>query len=325
MSNFWEGKKVLITGASGFIGSNAVDLLVKLGAHVTAAISPSSPREKIKQNLYASLNKILVRKTDILNLKHCLNITKGQDIVLNFAAIDGGYTFKVSHCAQILRINTQINLNMMEASRQNSIDRFLLMSSVDVYSSECKSPVKESSPLINSDQIPIDGYRWSKRFSEILARTYSQEYKLKIAIARCANVYGPRDSIEKNRIIPTYINESLKGNNIYTWGDSSQKKSFIYITDLLNSLLNLVEKYSACDPVNIAGESIISYRKLGELIIGLIGSKNKVIEKNKQFKGLANKIIDIEKAKRTINFHEEILLKNGLQKTINYYTNLIRN
>lgn len=318
MSSFWKGKKVLVTGASGFIGSHAVDLLVKLDARVTAVVSPHTLGEKIKQNLSLSLDKIILKKANILNFSYCLNITKQQDVVLNFAALDGGYTFKTNHCAEIMRTNIQITLNILEASRQNSIDRLLLMSSVDVYSSECISPIKESCVLINDNQNIIDGYRWSKRFSEILAKTYFQEYKLKIAIARCGNAYGPRDSVEKNRIIPTFISESLKGNNIYTWGDSSQKKSFLYVTDLLKALFDLIEKYPICDPVNIASENTISYKKLGELIISLTESKNKVVEKNSQPKGLVNKIINVEKAKRIIDFHENTSLEEGLQKTINY-------
>lgn len=318
MTSFWKGKKVLVTGASGFIGSNAVSLLVELGAIITAITSPQTSEKKIKQNLSLVLDSITLKKADILAFDKCLNITKGQDIVLNFAAMDGGYAFKISHCAEIMRINNQIILNMLEASRQNSIDRFLLMSSIDVYSSECLSPIKESCPLINDDQKFIDGYRWSKYFSEVLAKTYFQEYKLKIAIARCGNVYGPRDNVEKKRIIPTYIDDSIKGNNIYTWRNSSQKRSFLYVTDLLNALFDLVEKYPTCDPINIASKNMISYKKLGELIIDLIGSKNKLIEKNKQPEGLTSKIIDVEKAKKIINFHENVSLKDGLQKTISY-------
>lgn len=317
MNNFWKGKKVLVTGASGFIGSNAVDLLIKLDARVTAVVSSHTPIKKIKQNLALSLDKITLKKADILDLNQCLKITKGQNIVLNFAAMDGGYTFKISHCAQILRVNSQITLNMLEASKQNSVDRLLIMSSVDVYSSECTSPIKESCSLIN-DQKYIDGYQWSKRFSEILAKTYFQEYKLKITIARCGNVYGPRDNVEKNRIIPTFINESLKGNNIYVWGDSSEKRSFLYITDLLKALLDLVEKYPTCDPVNIASENPISNKNLGELVINLIGNKNKIIKKNKQHKGFVNKIIDVQKAKKIIDFHENTSLEDGLLKTANY-------
>ena len=324
MKNFWEGKRVLVTGASGFIGSHVVDALVKMSAFVTAGISYTKPLKKAKRSFSSPLNRILLKRVNLLSINDCLKITKNIDIVLNFAALDGGHSFKEKHSADIMRVNSQIALNMLEASRQNSVERFLLMSSVEVYSSLSPLPLYDSYFSDKSTEKFTNGYIWSKQFSEILAKTYASDYKLKIAIARCGNVYGPRDDINKKRIISTFISNALEGKDILILGNPSSKRSFLYIADLLPALFNLVEKYSNCDPVNIASEQVISYKQLAKLVNNLVGSKSKVIEKNKPSKKSIHRIIDVGKAKKILNFTENVSLVEGVTQTIDYFKNTKR-
>lgn len=314
MKNFWDSKKVLVTGGRGFIGSEIVKELIKRGSRVIITTHDSNIQKRNNSN------DAQLIKADLTNYKDCFIATKNIDIVLNFAAMDGGYIFKNKYSSEIFRTNTQIILNILEAAKINKVDRVLLMSSIDIYSQKVPSPVNEKFEFIENFNGKNFGYVWSKRFSEIAAKTYYQQYNLKIAIARAGNVYGPRDSKgkEKSRIIPTLIDKAIKGQDIILFGDGSQKKSFLYISDLAEALLNLTEKHPFCDPVNIASQEYISLKDLARLIINLTDSKSKIFFKNDdKLNKHKNLTIDTKKARKILSFNPRFSLRSGLIETIN--------
>ncbi len=311
MKNFWKGKKVVVTGAAGFIGSHVVDALTKKESIVTAVVSPKTSEEKIKKNLALSLKNISIQKADLTIFNDCLKIVKGQDIVLHFAAMDGGKAFKIKYGTEIFRVNTQMILNMLEASAVERVMRFLLISSIEI---------------LKADNEAGEGYKWSKTVGELAAKMYVEQYGLKIAIARPGNVYGPRDynSGERQRVIPTFISHCLRGEKIEIWDDGDLKRPFLYISDLVDALLKLTELYAVCDPVNIASEKAISLRNLAQLI-GKIAQKEVKLQFGKTRSSKENNInIDIEKAKRVISFGERVSLEKGLKETIEYYKKLYK-
>lgn len=318
MKNFWKNKKVLVTGTSGFIGSNVCDLLVERGAKVSAVVSNNSNNSKIKKNLSVSQKYIKINKIDLLDFEAVLKVTKGVDIILNFAAKDGSATFKEDNSSQIYTENTNIVLNILEAARINKIERLLLISSIEIYSVKEKIPFKESDTHYNLDE-PANGYVWSKRFTEVAAKIYAKQHGLKIVVARPGNVYGPRDyAKEKGRVIPLFINKALKNEDITIWGDGLSKKSFIYVSDLAVALLDLVEHYVTSEPVNIAGKNITSIKNLAELIVKLTKSKSRIVFLKTDLASL-DRVANINKAKKMIKFNEKINMKDGLSKTIEYY------
>lgn len=305
MSNFWKRKKVVITGAAGFIGSHVVDELTKKESIVTAVVSPKTSREKIKKNLQLSLKNINIQKADLTKFSDCQKIVKGQEIVLHLAAMDGGKVFKMKHDREIFTVNTQMVLNMLEASAAEHVMRFMLLSSIEIL----------------KDNEMEDGYKLSKIIAELAAKMYADEYGLKIAIARPGNVYGPRDysSGEKQRVIPAFISHCLKGEKIDIWENTNSKISFLYVKDLVGALLKLTELYAVCDPVNIVSERTISLPDLA-LLIGKIVEKEVKLQFNKSRKfGINDITIDMEKARQVISFKEEVSLEKGLKETIKYY------
>lgn len=322
MKNFWKNKNVLVTGGAGFIGSHAVRSLVEKHAHVTVVVSPLSDKEKINKNLSGVKRNIKIRKANLLDITKCYAVTKNMDIVLHFAALDGGSSFKQKHPAQVFKTNSIIVLNMLESSRRNNVDRFLLMSSIEVYPFGITSPITEDSHFMGNLQ--ENGYAWSKRMSEIAAQMYYSEYGFRVAIARVGNVYGANDylSEDRGRVIPTFINKAMKGDSIAIMGSGKQKKSFIHVTDLVSALLLLTEKYPVADPVNIAGEKYISIKALATLIVTLMKKKVKIHFGKKETGSIKQRIISVKKAKKLFSFKESIVLREGLQEVINSYMQL---
>lgn len=321
MTNFWKSKKVLLTGASGFIGSNVCDLLVEKGAEVVAIVSKNSNTSKINNNLSNSKKNIKIKKIDLLDLPNVLKITKNADVILNFAAKDGSSTFKEENSSQIFKENNNIVLNVLEAARINKVERLLLISSIEVYSSKEKIPFKESDTHYNLDE-QANGYVWSKRFAEVAAKIYTKQHGLKIAVARLGNVYGPRDySKEKGRVIPLFIDKALKNEDITIWGDGLSRKSFIYVSDLAEALLNLVEYFPMSEPINIAGENVTNIKTLAQQIIQLTKSKSKIVFL-KTDAAIIDRFANIDKAKKFIKFNEKISLEEGLIQTINDFKSL---
>lgn len=318
MKSYWKNKKVVVTGAAGFIGSHAVDQLVVMGARVTAQVSLTTTDGKIKKNLSDSLKRIKIVKADLEDEKSCLKIAKEKDVILNFAALDGGSAFKKEHTAEIFKINSKIVVNMLEAARVARVKRFLLVSSTEVYPDTLRQPIKEHYGFMKGLSEKIDGYVWSKRFSEIAAKMYNSQYGMEIAIVRPSNIYGPRDHLDKGRVIPTFIQQALQNKHISVWNGGRQTKSFLYISDFITAVLSAVENYKQFDPINIAGDTYITIKELADAIIKATNSHSKI--QNIEVKNLIykDKILDLKKAKKEIGFKEKTHLDDGILLTVQY-------
>lgn len=318
MKHAWKGKKVVVCGASGFIGSNMVSILLNKGAEVTAVVSLKKGAKKLLQTNRGIKKQVKIIEADLLDPASCKKILKRADILLNFAAVDGGTNFKKKYPVEIYKSNTGIVTNLLEASVKNKVEKVLLISSSEVYSPDLKGLIREEDGFVGLPSMVTAGYAWSKRVTEILAKLYSEEFGLSVAIARPSNVYGPYDytDSEKGRVIPTFIKQALNNEDITIWGNGLMKKSFLYVEDLNHALLDLVSDYAVCDPVNLASDYQISIKQLAQLIIKLTNSKSKIKYIKVPFVKPDKRIISVKKAKRLISFHENYSIETGVSKVI---------
>src|SRR3989344_6042943 len=208
--SFWKNKKVLITGGAGFIGSFATEKLLNLGADIT--ITTKSGRV---ENIQHVKNHISILKMNLENPNYAFKAVKGQEIIIHLASKVAGIQFNKDHPATMFSENITLTRNLLDAAVKNNTERFLITSSACVYSRNCTIPTPETEGFLDDPEPTNLGYGWSKRVAELMGRFYSQEYGLKVAIARPYNAYGPRDDFDPftSHVIPGLIRRVFANEN----------------------------------------------------------------------------------------------------------------
>ena len=301
---FWKSKKVAVTGANGFLGKHFVGELKRLGAIV-------KPLRQTKCNL--------------LSLKQTTKALKDIDIVINCAALDGNAEFKLQNAARIMDSNIKIVSNILNASKKNKIKDIVLISSVEIYSPLAPSPIKEEDDFQKYDGYTTNGYVLSKRFSEILSELYAKEFNLRIYLPRPTNIYGPGDHFGKTagRVIPNFIKKLSAGEKVEIWGDGSQIRQFVYVSDVVKTVLKMVEtKYIG--KLNIATNGAISILNLAKTIRQKLNSQSDITLCLPKNTGVHNRILDTSKMDRLTDF-TPVDLATGIQKTIDWYLKNTKN
>ncbi len=325
--SFWKDKKVLLTGGAGFIGSHVAELLIRRGCDLKVAdnLENSSP-----DNLHSCIDRIEFINTDLTILENCENISKDVDIVLNLAAKVGGIEFNRLHQGTMFTSNVLIQTNMLEAARKNDVERYLCVSSACVYPRYCTIPTPESEGFNDVPEPTNLGYGWAKRMAEVQAQCYAEEFGMKIAIVRPYNSYGPRDHFDpaKSHVIAALIKRVFDCENPLTvWGNGEQTRAFIYVEDLARGMILATEKYTVADPINLGTDEEIKIKDLVKLILDLSGKKPRpsVFFDTDKPAGQPRRNSDNSKAKAMIGFETEVPLREGLKRTIEWYSKNCKN
>jgi GDP-L-fucose synthase len=313
--NFWESKKVLVTGGAGFIGSHLVKDLVNKRACVRVA---DNLQRGSLNNLEPILEKIEFINADLTIPSSCDEICKDIDIIFNLASKVAGVGYNVKHSSEMFLTNVILNMNMLESARKNDVERYLVVSSACVYPRYCSIPTPESEGFDGDPEPTNLGYGWAKRSAELQAHMFAQEYGLKISIVRPYNAYGPRDYFEseKGHVIPSLIKKVFDGwDPVVIWGDGEQSRSFVYVTDVVKGMLLATENYAIADPINIGSDEEIKIKDLISLILEFSGKTVNVVFDPSKPAGQPRRCPDLTKA-RKIGYKAEVLLKDGLRETV---------
>ena len=317
MSNFWKDKKVLVTGGTGFIGSFVIEKLLDKGAIVSTTSTSGNLR-----NSNHLKEKITTIKADLLNAEQANKALEGQNIVFHLASYKKNIEFHKLYPADVLRINTLLATNILEAAKHNHIERMLIMSSGIVYGPDASSPNKEEDGFIGEVEGAHYGYGWAKRISEVLAKAYTMQYGLQVAIARPYNIYGPRDTFDKEQaqVIPAIINRVMAHENPFLiWGNGEQVRSFLYVEDLARGLIDHLEHYPVCDPINFGTDEVITIKDLAKLIMDIEGIDLQMECDLSKPNGLQFRNCDNSRSIEKFGFKPQYTLREGLIKTIEWY------
>ncbi len=318
--DYWKNKIVAVTGGSGFIGSHFVEELANFGATVRCIYLYREANIDWLKNVKG---KIEFTQLDVLDPTDLSNTCKGVHTLINCAAKDGNLEYKISNPATILDTNVRIVSNVLNTAVKNSIKTVVLISSAEIYPSNAKSPVKEENDYNHNFDNLSNGYVLSKRYSEILGMMYQKQFNMNVYSPRPTNTYGPRDKFDSaNRIIPMLIKKIINGELIEIWGDGLQQRSFIYVKDLVWSVMSMMvrKKYTV---LNLSSDESVSINQLIKRISDITGKKAKIKYNIDKFGGIKKRVLDNNKLKSIIDFQLKSI-DEGLLETINWFKNIQR-
>ena len=321
MNNFYVGKKVLIAGASGFIGRNLLLSLNKMGAKIRGTYLNHKPD--------LELDNVEYIRADLTLKEDCLQITKDIDYVFMCSANTSGAMVMEKTPLVHLTPNIIMNALILEASYINDVKKFCFISSNTVYP-VLDTPVTEDDTNFEFfDKYYIVG--WMKQFSELMCKMYSQKIKkpMETLIIRPGNLYGPFDkfTLKESKVIAALIRRSLeKENPFYVWGDGNDIKDFLYIQDFIEGMLMAFCSIKGHEVVNIASGKPISIKDVLHKI--LIISDHEKVKVNYDLTKptmIPKRLIDISKIKAKTNWSPKISIGQGLKKTIDWYNSYYKN
>jgi nucleoside-diphosphate-sugar epimerase len=316
-------KRILVTGAGGFVGVHLARELTRQGCYVRGV--------DIKWNSYF-LGAICAEQLslDLRDIRNCLDATRGIDEIFHLAADMGGIGFITHAHADVMRNNAQMTLNMLWAAVENKVKRFLLSSSACVYP-EQKQMDAEVMPLREADAYPAfpdTAYGWEKLFSERLCQAFARDYGLLVSIARYHNVYGPCGTWRGGRekapaALCRKVAEASNPGVIEVWGDGKQTRSFCYIDDCIRGSIRLMESgYS--EPVNIGSDRLVKIDELADIIIAISGKTIRKAHDITAPQGVRGRNADLTLAREILSWEPQVSLEDGLARTYRWIDEQVR-
>lgn len=315
-----DGKKVLLTGASGFLGQHFLKFLPNTGAE-TVAISRKSPPVRFS-NEEKSAERVHWVMADLGksgDLDKAVDSNYNIDIVIHCAALDGNADFKKNHTAEIVRVNTQLTTNVMEFSRTRGIHDVVLVSSAEIYATDATNPVREEDDFATKFPAHSNGYVLSKVIMEIMGLVYEKQYGMRIYVPRLTNLYGSGEmmSEERLRVIPSMVTKVLAGSDVLIWGNGKQTRSFIHVEDAVRCIVLMV-RHGKTGALNIATNESVSVAELARYVFKIADIPERITYLETMPTGPGNRILDVGKLYSILDFKPKEI-RSGLAETIEWY------
>jgi NAD dependent epimerase/dehydratase len=310
-------KKIIVTGADGFIGSHLTEMLVAKGYNVTALSQYNSFNNWGWLEDINCKDKVEVVTGDIRDPYYCKHITKGVDVIFHLAAL---IAIPYSYIAPDSYVETNIKgtLNICQAAKENGLIRVVHASTSEVYGTAQYVPIDELHPL--QAQSP---YSATKIAADAMAMSFYNAFDLPVIIARPFNTYGPRQSARA--VIPTIITQIANGSKEIQLGDVSPTRDFNYVEDTCNGFISLIETDTTIgEIINIGSNFEISIGETFNLINELMGSDVKCITDQQRIRPEKSEVLrlwcDNRKIENLTGFKPQINIREGLKKTIDWIT-----
>jgi len=310
--SFWGNKRILLTGGAGFLGSFVVEKLKAKGA--------STENIKIPRS----------KEMDLRYWGNCVEAVKGIDIVIHLAGKAGGIGYNQKYPATLFYDNAIMSIQLMEAGRQEGVEKFVTVGTICIYPKFTSIPFKEEDLWNGYPEETNAAYGLAKKMTLVQSQAYRQQHGFNSIFLIPVNLYGPRDNfdLESSHVIPALVRkftEAVRNREsvVEVWGTGNASREFLYVEDAAEAILLATEKYNRPEPVNIGAGSEIKIKDLAELIAELTGFAGEIRWDKSKPDGQPRRYVDTRKAEKEFGFKATKDLREGLKRTIEYYQSLI--
>jgi GDP-L-fucose synthase len=305
VSGFYTGRKILVTGGAGFIGSFLVEHLTgEGGVRPEDIVVPRS------------------RDCDLQVFDNARRAVEGCDVVFHLAAASGGIAYSRAYPASQYYTCSLINLHVLEAARRAGVRKVVALGNLLAYPATAPSPLREEQLHDGKVAATHLGIGVSKRDLVLMAEMYQREFGLDVVVVLSANAYGPRDHFdpEKSHVIPaTIVKCCAQPPELVVWGDGTPTRDFLYVADVAAGLALAGERLPAGQYVNLASGREISIGDLVRLIAELTGFKGTVRFDASQGGGDPRRGGSSARADALLGFRPRVSLEDGLRRTVEWY------
>lgn len=308
--SYWSGKRIVVTGGAGFLGSHLVKVLKERGA--TDIFVPRSAEFDL-------------RKHDV-----CAQVVKGADIVIHLAAVVGGIGYNREIPGQMFYDNILMGTHMMEESRKAGVGKFVALGTICAYPKFAPVPFKEDHLWDGYPEETNAPYGLAKKMMLVQSTAYREQYGFNSIFLLPVNLYGPGDNFsdKSSHVIPALIKKFIEGkeNNlpeVTVWGSGKATREFLYAPDCALGIALAAEKYDKSDPVNLGAGFEISIKDLAEKIKSLVGYSGKIVWDSTKPDGQPRRMLDTSRALAEFGFKSTTDFEKGLKETIEWYRNTL--
>ena len=303
MQDYWQGKRTLVTGGAGFIGSCVVAALRQRGVADADIVVPRSS------------------SCDLRLPENCRAAVRDCEVVIHLAAPTGGIAFSRAHPASQFRDCMLINLHLLEAARDAGVEKFVALGNLLAYPAAAPAPLREETVHDGAVAATHMGIGQAKRDMLNLAEMYRLEYGLNVVNVLAANAYGPRDHFDgaTSHVIPATIVKCFRDEDLVVWGDGSPTRDFLFVDDVAEGLLLAGERLTPPGFVNLASGTEISIGELVKLIANLCGFKRSLVFDPSKGGGDPRRVASTSRSDELLAFSPRVPIDEGLRRTIDWY------
>lgn len=311
--------RTLVTGGAGFLGSHLCELLFSKGHEVICVDNlVTGNTANIEELMEKGNGKFTYINHDI---SKPLYIKGEVDYIFHMASPASPVDY-LELPIQTLKVGAIGTYNMLGLAKEKKA-RILLASTSEVYGDPLVNPQPEEYWGNVNPIGPRGVYDEAKRYAEAITMAYHRQHGVDTRIVRIFNTYGPRMRCRDGRVVPNFINQALKGENITVYGDGSQTRSFCYVSDEAEGIYSLMMS-DYHNPVNIGNPQELSILEFAETIIDVVGSDSKIVFRDLPQDDPKVRQPDITKAKEILGWEPKVKLREGLEKTVEYFRSLNR-